>query len=66
MKCLKARAGGEGRISQLLHLCIAGSCRNDAAGYTEERIPFNVHPTEIRLTVTKWWADDGLEQAPAQ
>jgi len=66
MKCLKARARGEGRIYQLLHLCIAGSCLNDAAGYTKEQIPFNINLTEISLSVMKWWVADGLEQAPAQ
>ena len=66
MKCLKARAREEGRIYELLHLCVAGSCLNDAAGYTEERIPFNINLTEVSLTVMKWWVANGLEQAPAQ
>lgn len=66
MKCLKARARGEGRIYQMHHLCIAGSCLNDAAGYTEERIPFNSHLTDRCLAVIKWWVAGGLEQAPAQ
>lgn len=63
---MKARAKGEGRIYQLPHLCVAGSSLNDAAGHTEERIPFNIHLTEIWLTVMERWVADGLEQASAQ
>ena len=51
---------------QLLHLCIAGNCLNDAVRYIEKGIPFNIHLTEICLTVMKWWVADDLEVSESQ